>query len=323
MNLKKIIKESLEDDWSWAQFEPVEPRKKGDIRVGDIYTIYGNGSGYSVRYVLEIVEVTDDEVIYKILVTADEEDEPVDSIQSTELNHARRLVTQDNHWVLTDYYGKSFIKESKEDDWGWTKTDPTLGELFDYGLINEGDKLWVKGYTKINDWDKEEDKVYLDGWFIIDYLEDDFTNVGYRTSKEICDVLNCCEVGQFLEIDKDLVVYKVEREESTLKESNDFDWIKEIEPDVESLVKMALSKSNNFKVETTYHGSKLHEIEIYASDGSGRYFGIETSNTQNNFITYEDVLEKARKELEFCHREGVHQEITNEYQELYNLLYES
>jgi hypothetical protein len=215
---------------------------------------------------------------------------------------------------------KKIIREELDDDWSWTKTDPTLGELFDYGLINEGDKLWVKGYTKINDWDKEEDKVYLDGWFIIDYLGDDFTNVGYRTSKEICDVLNCGVVGQFLEIDRDLVVYKVEREESTLKESNDFDWIKDIGPDVESLVKMALSKSNNFKVETTYHGSKLHRIEIYASDGSGRYLGIEASDTKNNFITYDDVLEKAEKALEYCYSEYVSESITEEYKELYNLL---
>jgi hypothetical protein len=212
MNLKKIIKESLDNDWGWTQFDPVEPRKRGDIRVGDIYTIYG--SEYSVRYVLDVLEVTDDEVIYKILVTSDEEDEPVGSIQSTELDHAKRLVTQDNHWVLTDSYDKGF----------------------------------------------------------------------------------------------------------ELKESNDFDWIKDIGPDVESLVKMALSKSNNFKVETTYHGSKLHRIEIYASDGSGRYLGIEASDTKNNFITYDDVLEKAEKALEYCYSEYVSESITEEYKELYNLL---
>jgi len=107
MNIKKIIKESLDNDWSWAQFDPIEPRKKGDIRVGDIYTIYG--SEYSVRYVLDVLEVTDDEVIYKILVTSGEENEPVGGIQSTELDHAKRLVTQDNHWVLTDYYGKGLV----------------------------------------------------------------------------------------------------------------------------------------------------------------------------------------------------------------------
>ena len=319
MNLKKIIRESLDSDWSWTQFDPIEPRKKDDIRVGDVYTVYGRNN--IIRYVLEIVEVTDKDVFYKMLVTSNEVGEPVDSIQSTELSHAKRLVVWDKHWVLTDSYDKGFeLKESEEDDWGWTKTDPTLGELFDYGLINEGDKLWVKGYTKINDWDKDEDKVYLDGWFIIDYLGDDFTNVGYRTSKEICDVLNCGEVGQFLEIDRDLVVYKVEKEESALKESNDFDWIKDIGPDVESLIKMALSKSNNFKVETTYYGNKLHEIEIYASDGSGRYFGIQTSNTKNYFITYEDVLEKAKEELEYCYRENVPENITEEYKELYDLL---
>jgi hypothetical protein len=213
MNIKKIIKESLENDWSWAQFDPIEPRKKGDIRVGDTYTVYGYN--YDVRYVLEILEVTDDEVIYKILVTADEVDEPVGSIQSTELNHARRLVTQDNHWVLTDYYGKSFIKESEE---------------------------------------------------------------------------------------------------------NDFDWIKEIEPDVESLARKALSKSNNFIVETEYYGNNLYNIEFYASDGSGRYFGVNSSDTENSFITYEDIVEQARKDLEACYVNNVSEEIIEEYRELYNLL---
>jgi hypothetical protein len=213
--IKKIIRESLDNDWAWTQFDPIEPRKKGDIMVGDIYTVYGNN--YSVRYVLEILEVFDDEVLYKILVTADEVDEPVGGIQSTELNHTIRLITQDNHWVLTDYRGKGLvdIKESEKDD---------------------------------------------------------------------------------------------------------FDWIKEIEPDVESLAHKALSKSNNFIVETEYYGNNLYNIEFYASDGSGRYFGVNSSDTENSFITYEDIVEQARKDLEACYVNNVSEEIIEEYRELYNLL---
>ena len=231
--IKKIIRESLDSDWSWTQFEPVEPRKKGEVRVGDVYTIYG--SDESIRYVLEIVknndynniyDYEDDEdedddgsgtIHYKIHVTADEEDEPVGSISTVNKKRAERLIVQDNHWVLTDSLDKGFnpLKEEAEDD---------------------------------------------------------------------------------------------------------LDWIKEIEPDVESLAHKALSKSNNFIVETEYYGNNLYNIEFYASDGSGRYFGVNSSNTENSFITYEDIVEQARKDLESCYTNNVSEEIMEEYRELYNLL---
>ncbi len=97
MNLKKIIRETIknsEDDWSWVNFDPIEPRKKGEIRVGDVYTIYG--SGYEIRYQLEVTEFLGDEVMYQLLITSDEEDEPSGSIQSTEFDNAKNLI-KDNY----------------------------------------------------------------------------------------------------------------------------------------------------------------------------------------------------------------------------------
>ena len=119
MNIKKIIREEL--DWEWTQFEPIEPREEGDIRVGDVYTIYDRE--YNIRYVFEIIEITDDRIFYEILVT-DDVYEPVGSIISTELKHGKTLVLND-FWILTDYHGKGFIKESEEDGLDWIrKSEP-------------------------------------------------------------------------------------------------------------------------------------------------------------------------------------------------------
>jgi hypothetical protein len=118
--IKKIIKESLNSDWEWAQFEPIEPRKEGNIKVGDIYTIYGNS--YIVRYVLEIVAIDEENVDYKILVSADEELEPVGSIQSEEIDYVKKLITVDKYWTLTDYNEKSWsMNESEDDSLDWIK----------------------------------------------------------------------------------------------------------------------------------------------------------------------------------------------------------
>lgn len=147
--IKKIIRESLDNDWSWTEFEPVEPRKKGEVRVGDVYTIYG--SDESIRYVLEIVKnndynsMIDDEVDYdddddyddsgtihyKIHVTADEEDEPVGGIRTVTKKRAERLIVQDNHWVLTDSLDRTFnpLKEEVEDDLDWVREVLPVGEM--------------------------------------------------------------------------------------------------------------------------------------------------------------------------------------------------
>lgn len=130
-------------------------------------------------------------------------------------------------------YSKIFqenINESEEeDDWAWTKGDPTLGELFDSGLIHEGDKIWVKGYTKVN---VHSDKIYIDGWFIITNVGGSFPSVEFLTSNEICDILHCDNSGNFIDEDKNLSVYKIERESLTEseEEKDPFDWIRETEP---------------------------------------------------------------------------------------------
>jgi len=101
MSLKKIIRESLESDWEWTKFEPIEPRKPGEVRVGDIYTIYGNN--YHVRYILEIIDILENRIYYKILESPDEEDgdEPIGSIHSIGKNNAKNLIVDQGYWKLT------------------------------------------------------------------------------------------------------------------------------------------------------------------------------------------------------------------------------
>lgn len=100
MNLKKIIRESLEDEWGWAKFEPIEPRKPGEVRIGDIYTIYGNN--YHVRYVLEIVSILGDKIWYTILESEDaDEDEFVGSKHSIDKHAAKNLIIDQGYWKLT------------------------------------------------------------------------------------------------------------------------------------------------------------------------------------------------------------------------------
>jgi hypothetical protein len=145
--IKKIIRESLDNDWSWTEFEPVKPRKKGEVRVGDVYTIYD--SNESIRYVLEIVKIDDynsmiddedDEdddydgsgtIHYKIHVTTDEEDEPVGGIRTVTKKRAKRLIVRDNYWVLTDSLDKIFnpLKEEAEDDLDWMREVLPVGEM--------------------------------------------------------------------------------------------------------------------------------------------------------------------------------------------------
>lgn len=113
MNLKKIIKESLENDWGWTQFEPIQPRKPGEVRIGDIYTIYGNN--YHVRYVLEIVSILGNTIWYTILETEDgDEDEFVGSKHSVSKTQAKELILYQGYWKLTYSEDNNFIYENDE-----------------------------------------------------------------------------------------------------------------------------------------------------------------------------------------------------------------
>jgi len=169
--IKKIIRESLDNDWSWTEFEPVEPRKKGEVRVGDVYTIYD--SNESIRYVLEIVKtddynsMIDDEddedddydgsgtIHYKIHVTADEEDEPVGGIRTVTKKLAERLIVQDNHWVLTDSLDKGFIGENY-DDLSWIKETLPIGEMVKDVLKSD------ERYRVVTEYDDKVNLIELD-----------------------------------------------------------------------------------------------------------------------------------------------------------------
>jgi len=127
---------------------------------------------------------------------------------------------------------KKIIKESLENDsdWGWANVNPTLNDYFNHGLINRGDTLWLKGYTKINTWDPDAEKIYVDGWFKIIYVGDDLTRVKFMTSEEISEMLAFnIQTPNFIEPDGDLEVYKVEKEsltESLESEEDPLDWIR-------------------------------------------------------------------------------------------------
>lgn len=220
MNLKKIIRESL-GDWDWTQFDPVEPRKEGEVRIGDVYTIYSPDKT-TIRYVFEIVEISSDEyegydeegdnsgstVKYKMIVTTNNQEEPVGSIQTTSEGRAKRLIIE-GYWILTDSLDKGFIGENY-DDLTWIKETVPVGEM------------------------------------IIDAL-----------------------------------------------------------------------KSNKLYFVTTDYDDKgdLIALEIHASDGSGRFFGLTHKN-----ITYDDVLEESKDQLRLCYENNTSDGIIQEYRELYNLL---
>jgi len=160
MNLKKIIKETInnvEDDWSWAKFDPVEPRKEGEIRVGDVYTIYGNG--YEIRYQLEVTEFLDDEVMYQLLITSDEEEEPSGSIQSTEFDNAQNLI-RSGYWKLTSSFDVNLNESEEEDEWGWVKKHNVSIPITEL-KPNDEYKIIV---TKVNEKTLTENKKKNDGF---------------------------------------------------------------------------------------------------------------------------------------------------------------
>ncbi len=165
MNIKKIIREIIEnteDDWSWANFDPIKPRKKGEIRVGDVYTIYGNE--YEIRYQLEITEVDGDLVMYEILITSNGEEEPVGEIDDTEHENAKRLI-KNGYWVLTNSFDIN-LTESEEggvDPFDWIReSDPSIklkpNTLYYFEPNIGGDEMveftnrFVPGYKNIGRW---------------------------------------------------------------------------------------------------------------------------------------------------------------------------
>lgn len=165
MNLKKIIRESL-GDWDWTQFDPVEPRKEGEVRIGDVYTIYSPDKS-TIRYVFEIVEISSDEyegydeeddnggiVEYKMIVTQDDELEPVGSIQTTSEGRAKRLIIE-GYWILTDSLDKGFIGENY-DDLTWIKETVPVGEMIIDAL--KSNKL----YDVRTDYDDKGDLIDLE-----------------------------------------------------------------------------------------------------------------------------------------------------------------
>jgi len=301
VNLKKIIKETIddtEDPWSWAKFDPVEPRKKSEIRVGDVYTIYGNDHERYIRYQIEVTEINGYEVVYEVLITSDEEEEPTGSIQSTEFDNAKRLI-KDNYWVLTSSLDGNLNESEEGDEWGWTKGDPTLEELIGSGLLDNGDKIWVRGYTKINSWDSDEQAVYIDSWFIIEDLGSTATNTDYSTNSEVCDILKCNLVGSFIDVDEKLYVYKIEKANQNLKESEEedvWDWVKKHNV---SIPITELKPNDEYKIidisglawEEYMRDNDLNEFDPYTTifkmDDNGCFweYGIEYTEEANENTT--------------------------------------
>lgn len=184
---------------------------------------------------------------------------------------------------------KKILKES-EDDWGWTNVNPSLNDYFNHGLINKGDTLWLKGYTKINTWDSDAEKIYIDGWFKIVGIDSDsyLGSVNFMTSEEISETLKLTdEIANFVEPDGDLEVYKVEKEsltESLEFEEDPFDWIRKSTPPV-SITE--LGPNDMYRI-THISGQALEDYEndgdLLDYDPYSTIFIMDDNGCFNDFI---------------------------------------
>ena len=112
----------------------------------------------------------------------------------------------------------------------------------------------------------------------------------------------------------------LDRTFNPLKEEteDDLDWVREVLP-VGEMVIDALKSDERYRVVTEYDDrGNLIELEIYDNYDSGRFFGVDNKN----IISYSDVLEQSKKSLDFCFENNNSEEITEQYQQIYNLLKE-
>jgi hypothetical protein len=89
-----------EDGLEWM--DNIQPRKDGEVRVGDIYNV-GNGT-YPPSYVVTITSVSHDEVCYEIMENnngnVEDDEEPVGSIHCENPKLIKRLIIEDEYWQL-------------------------------------------------------------------------------------------------------------------------------------------------------------------------------------------------------------------------------
>jgi hypothetical protein len=116
INGDKYITNSVnesEDEWDWAR--KIIPREPNQVMVGDFYVIYGTNN--TVRYLLEILTVDEDNITYLIHESEDKVgDEAAGSIQTTPLDNARYLV-ESGYWVLMGEKSPNHMTENEDFDW--------------------------------------------------------------------------------------------------------------------------------------------------------------------------------------------------------------
>jgi hypothetical protein len=116
INGDKYITNSVnesEDEWDWAR--KIIPREPNQVMVGDFYVIYGANN--TVRYLLEILTVDEDNITYLIHESEDGVgDESAGSIQTTPSDNARYLV-ESGYWVLMGEKSPNHMTENEDFDW--------------------------------------------------------------------------------------------------------------------------------------------------------------------------------------------------------------
>ena len=290
MNLKKIIRETIknsEDDWSWANFDPIEPRKKGEIRVGDVYTIYG--SGYEIRYRLEVTEFLGDEVMYQLLITSDEEEEPYGSIQSTEFDNAKNLI-KDNYWVLTSSLDGNLTESEEEgvNPFAWIR------DVIPPVQITELDPNDMYRIAHIS---RQAFEDYMGDGDLLDY--DPYTTLFIMDDKDCFEGFNGEENvwvkpfnpedpgdGGWVSTDRILVnkVYDNDVLTEAKKKMDGFDWIRESDP------KVKLEPNTLYYFEPNIGGDELVEFTDRFAPGYkniGRWLRGLKDRTVKYFVTNE------------------------------------
>lgn len=121
------------------------------------------------------------------------------------------------------WLNKNIRESQKTNDWDWVEsTNPTLDNYFNSGLLNTGDKLWLRGYTE----DGDGLVVYLDGVFTITKSSTRFlTSVRFNVNDEIKSLLGVTEIDPtFIHKDGDLEVYRIQNVNENKELDESLNW---------------------------------------------------------------------------------------------------
>lgn len=248
MNIKKIIREEIDDESN--EFKWIEDTQLGSLYVGALMLIDKNSfkedgylGGSPDNFILLKITETDegDNRVYYITKDSNLSGENREDEGSTEFEWGLNLI-KTGYWqpVLPGndahkaYYDTYMLKEGKNDfDWMGEREVFTFGEIYDLGMLDVGDTIWLSGEMQ-GDFNNQH--------YTLNSVKFVVENIIYP-NRFLDTLLSSHDIGlkdtgwytmdgiDAIQSDRELIVVgfkPVSDWDKRLSEQDEFDWIKDV-----------------------------------------------------------------------------------------------